>query len=38
MHRYGVRFGGIRRLYSTEGLERLRRAHICVIGVGGVGS
>src|SRR5215471_14355681 len=38
MHRYGVRFSGIRRLYSTDGLERLRRAHVCVIGVGGVGS
>lgn len=38
MHRYGVRFGGIRRLYSSDGLERLRRAQVCVIGVGGVGS
>jgi tRNA A37 threonylcarbamoyladenosine dehydratase len=38
MHRYGVRFGGIRRLYSTDGLERLRQAHVCVIGLGGVGS
>lgn len=38
MHRYGVRFGGIRRLYSSEGLERLRAAHVCVIGIGGVGS
>jgi tRNA A37 threonylcarbamoyladenosine dehydratase len=38
MERYGVRFGGIGRLYSKEGLERLRRAHVCVIGVGGVGS
>jgi tRNA A37 threonylcarbamoyladenosine dehydratase len=38
MHRYGVRFGGIRRLYSTRGLERLQAAHVCVIGIGGVGS
>ena len=38
MHRYGTRFGGIGRLYSKEGLERLRHAHVCVIGVGGVGS
>src|SRR5262245_26646927 len=38
MHRYGVRFGGIGRLYSKEGLERLHRAHVCVIGIGGVGS
>lgn len=38
MERYGVRFGGIGRLYSKAGLERLRRAHVCVIGIGGVGS
>jgi len=38
MERYGVRFGGIGRLYSKDGLERLRRAHVCVIGIGGVGS
>lgn len=38
MERYGVRFGGIGRLYSKDGLERLRHAHVCVIGVGGVGS
>ena len=38
MERYGVRFGGIGRLYSKEGLERLRHAHVCVIGIGGVGS
>lgn len=38
MERYGVRFGGIGRLYSKDGLERLRRAHVCIIGIGGVGS
>lgn len=32
------RFGGIGRLYTPEGLARLRQAHICVIGIGGVGS
>jgi len=32
------RFGGIARLYGREGLERLVRAHVCVVGVGGVGS
>jgi tRNA threonylcarbamoyladenosine dehydratase len=32
------RFGGIQRLYSAEGLERLRRASVCVVGLGGVGS
>jgi tRNA threonylcarbamoyladenosine dehydratase len=32
------RFGGIGRLYGTAGLERLGRAHVCVVGLGGVGS
>ncbi|MDU8924219.1 tRNA cyclic N6-threonylcarbamoyladenosine(37) synthase TcdA [Pasteurellaceae bacterium LIM206] len=35
---YEQRFGGIGRLYTPAGLARLRRAHICVIGIGGVGS
>jgi tRNA A37 threonylcarbamoyladenosine dehydratase len=35
---YDRRFGGIRRLFSSGGLELLRRAHVCVIGLGGVGS
>lgn len=33
-----IRFGGIARLYGREQLEALRRAHVCVIGIGGVGS
>ena len=32
------RFGGIARLYGKPALERFRAAHVCVIGVGGVGS
>lgn len=32
------RFGGIARLYGAAALERFRTAHVCVIGVGGVGS
>ncbi|OBX11447.1 sulfur acceptor protein CsdL [Gallibacterium salpingitidis] len=32
------RFGGIGRLYGEAALERLRQAHVCVIGIGGVGS
>ncbi|HYC42280.1 MAG TPA: tRNA cyclic N6-threonylcarbamoyladenosine(37) synthase TcdA [Noviherbaspirillum sp.] len=32
------RFGGIARLYGEAALARFRTAHICVIGVGGVGS
>lgn len=32
------RFGGIARLYGNAALARFRSAHVCVIGVGGVGS
>ncbi|GBG15100.1 heme biosynthesis protein HemY [Novimethylophilus kurashikiensis] len=32
------RFGGVARLYGIEALERFRKAHVCVIGIGGVGS
>jgi len=35
---YLARFNGLARLYSTEGLERISRSHVCVIGLGGVGS
>ena len=31
------RFAGVARLYGAAGLARFRAAHICVIGVGGVG-
>lgn len=32
------RFGGIRKLYGAAGLRALNEAHVCVIGIGGVGS
>ncbi len=32
------RFGGLARLYGAAALERFRSAHVCVVGVGGVGS
>lgn len=32
------RFGGIARLYGPLALERLERARVCVVGIGGVGS
>ena len=32
------RFGGVARLYGQEGASRLRHAHVCIIGIGGVGS
>jgi tRNA A37 threonylcarbamoyladenosine dehydratase len=31
------RFAGVARLYGAAGLARFRNAHVCVIGVGGVG-
>jgi tRNA A37 threonylcarbamoyladenosine dehydratase len=35
---YEDRFGGVGRLFGRVGLERLQAAHVCVVGVGGVGS
>lgn len=35
---YAARFGGIGRLYGVDAMTRLAEAHVCVIGVGGVGS
>ncbi len=32
------RFGGVRRLYGPSAFERFQTAHVCVIGIGGVGS
>ena len=35
---FSRRFGGIARAYGELALERFQTAHVCVIGVGGVGS
>ncbi|KXU35315.1 sulfur acceptor protein CsdL [Cephaloticoccus capnophilus] len=35
---YLQRFGGLTRLYGRAGLLRLHAAHVCVVGLGGVGS
>lgn len=35
---FEYRFGGIQRLLGADGLKKLQRAHVCVIGIGGVGS
>lgn len=32
------RFGGIQRLYGKTAMEKFQRAHVCVVGIGGVGS
>ncbi|MBC8096484.1 MAG: tRNA threonylcarbamoyladenosine dehydratase, partial [Akkermansiaceae bacterium] len=38
MTQHEARFGGIDRLYGKDGAQRLREAHVCVVGIGGVGS
>jgi len=38
MNSWDQRFGGIERLYGEEACQRIREAHICIIGIGGVGS
>ena len=35
---YQKRFSGIGRLYGKDALDRLRQAHVCIVGLGGVGS
>lgn len=32
------RFGGIQRLYGAKAYQYFRQAHVCVVGIGGVGS
>ena len=34
----GRAFGGVARLFGNDGLARLQSGHVCVVGVGGVGS
>jgi tRNA threonylcarbamoyladenosine dehydratase len=38
MDDYAERFGGMGRLYGSAAMQQLRTAHVCVVGVGGVGS
>src|SRR5580704_14447785 len=33
-----LRFGGLARLYGSDGLQRLLQTRVCVVGIGGVGS
>lgn len=37
-HGHARRFGGIARLYGEAAAERIGRMHVCVVGLGGVGS
>ena len=38
MSDYQLRFAGIARLYGVSALETFKAAHVCVVGIGGVGS
>ena len=38
MDSFQERFGGIIRLYGVAAAQRIRQGHVCVIGIGGVGS
>ncbi len=38
MQAFEKRFGGVSRLYGREAVQRIRSAHVCVVGLGGVGS
>ncbi len=38
MSDFEFRFGGIVRLFGADALARLRAAHVCVVGLGGIGS
>jgi tRNA threonylcarbamoyladenosine dehydratase len=35
---FNRRFGGVERLYGKDAVTLFKKAHICVIGIGGVGS
>jgi len=35
---YDLRFGGVKRLYGADATDVLKRSHVCVIGIGGVGT
>jgi len=35
---YQQRFAGLARLYSQQGLSELSKSHVCIVGIGGVGS
>lgn len=35
---YAARFGGIQRLYGQEASDIIRQLHVCIVGLGGVGS
>jgi len=38
MDPYQRRFGGVGRLFGSSAMKRLRNSHVCVVGLGGVGS
>jgi tRNA A37 threonylcarbamoyladenosine dehydratase len=38
MSDYEEKFGSLERVYGDEVMAVLREAHVCVVGIGGVGS
>lgn len=38
MNNFENRFGGIARLYGQQAFDKLQQSHVCIIGIGGVGS
>jgi tRNA A37 threonylcarbamoyladenosine dehydratase len=38
MDPYQRRFGGVGRLFGSSAFQRLRNSHVCIVGLGGVGS
>jgi tRNA A37 threonylcarbamoyladenosine dehydratase len=38
MNQFNHRFGGTQRLYGQQETDVLRQSHVCVVGIGGVGS
>jgi tRNA A37 threonylcarbamoyladenosine dehydratase len=38
MNQSDQRFGGTQRLYGLDGTDILNKAHVCIVGIGGVGS
>ena len=38
MSDYEEKFGALKRVYGEDLCEALRQSHVCIIGIGGVGS
>ena len=38
MNEFEEKFGGLSRIYGDAALQKIRNSHICIVGIGGVGS